>query len=99
MEPKIVLFQGDSITDTDRSRDTDINPGFGYGDMVAGALGYQYPYQYKCFNRGISGNRVVDLYARLRIDMLQLKPDYMSILIGHGFMNVYIYQNSSDFAI
>jgi lysophospholipase L1-like esterase len=40
------------------------------------------PYQFKCINRGISGNRVVDLYARIRRDMINLKPDYMSILIG-----------------
>lgn len=82
MDPKIVLFQGDSITDAGRSRDTDINPGYGYADMVTGALGLAYPYQFTCYNRGISGNRVVDLYARIRKDMIHLKPDYMSILIG-----------------
>ena len=47
-----------------------------------GELGLAYPYQYTCYNRGISGNRVVDLYARIRKDMIHLKPDYMSILIG-----------------
>lgn len=82
MEPKVVLFQGDSITDAGRSRENDVNMGYGYADMVSGSLGYQYPYQYTCINRGISGNRVVDLYARIRKDMIHLKPDYMSILIG-----------------
>ena len=82
MEPKVILFQGDSITDADRSRNSDQNPGFGYADMVMGALGYQRPYEFTYYNRGISGNRVVDLYARIRKDMIQLKPDYMSILIG-----------------
>ena len=82
MEPKVVLFQGDSITDAGRSRENDVNMGYGYADMVTGSLGYQYPYQYKCYNRGISGNRVVDLYARIRKDMIHLSPDYMSILIG-----------------
>lgn len=82
MEPKVVLFQGDSITDAGRSRENDVNMGYGYADMVSGSLGYQYPYQYKCYNRGISGNRVVDLYARIRKDMIHLSPDYMSILIG-----------------
>ena len=65
MEPKVVLFQGDSITDAGRSRENDVNMGYGYADMVSGSLGYQYPYQYKCYNRGISGNRVVDLYASM----------------------------------
>ena len=82
MEPKVVLFQGDSITDAGRSRENDVNMGYGYADMVSGSLGYQYPYQYTCINRGISGNRVVDLYARIRKDMIHLSPDYMSILIG-----------------
>jgi len=82
MEPKVVLFQGDSITDAGRSRENDVKMGYGYADMVSGSLGYQYPYQYTCINRGISGNRVVDLYARIRKDMIHLSPDYMSILIG-----------------
>ena len=37
---------------------------------------------YKIINRGISGNRVVDLYARIKMDIINLKPDVMSILIG-----------------
>jgi lysophospholipase L1-like esterase len=50
--------------------------------MVMGELGYQRPYAFTCYNRGISGDRVVDLFARIRKDMIHLKPDYMSILIG-----------------
>jgi acyl-CoA thioesterase I len=43
------------------------------------------------YNRGISGNRVVDLYARWRVEAINLEPDIISILIGvndtwHGFM-------------
>ncbi len=34
------------------------------------------------YNRGISGNRVVDLYARIKKDIINLHPDYLSILIG-----------------
>ena len=37
---------------------------------------------YTFYNRGISGNRVTDLYVRLKSDIINLKPDYMSILIG-----------------
>ena len=82
MLPKVVLFQGDSITDAGRSRGEDSNPGYSYANRVMGTLGYQYPYQYQFYNRGISGDRVVDLYARIRKDMIRLKPDYASILIG-----------------
>ena len=37
---------------------------------------------WQIYNRGISGNRVVDLYARWKIDALNIRPDILSILIG-----------------
>lgn len=79
---KIILFQGDSITDTARNKETDKHMGCGYATMVGGELSANYPYAYRFYNRGISGNRVVDLFARMKIDMINLKPDIMSILIG-----------------
>ena len=79
---KVILFQGDSITDCGRSREVDFAMGNGYATFVGGALAAAEPYAYRFYNRGISGNRVVDLYARIKIDMINLKPDYMSILIG-----------------
>ena len=79
---KIILFQGDSITDCGRSRESRNNMGHGYATLVGAALGAAEPYQYQFINRGISGNRVVDLYARIKRDFLNLKPDYLSILIG-----------------
>ena len=33
-------------------------------------------------NRGISGNRIVDLYARIKLDCWNHQPDFLSILIG-----------------
>lgn len=82
MEPKLILFQGDSITDADRSRDQESNPGHGYPGMVMGALGLEKPGSYRFLNRGISGDRIVDVYGRIKCDILNLKPDYMSLLIG-----------------
>lgn len=79
---KVILFQGDSITDAGRNYQSEHNKGFGYANMVTGALGVQEPYAYTFYNRGISGNRVVDLYARIKSDMINLKPDYISILVG-----------------
>ena len=40
------------------------------------------PTKHEIFNRGISGNRVVDLYARIKSDVWNLKPDVLSILVG-----------------
>ena len=79
---KTILFQGDSITDAGRARDNDSNVGVGYPVLVKGTLGFEHPGEYTFFNRGISGNRVVDVYARIKSDIINLKPDVMSILIG-----------------
>jgi len=79
---KTILFQGDSITDCGRSREVDFILGEGYAALVTAALGYEQPGQYQFLNRGISGNRIVDLYARIKCDFINLKPDVISILIG-----------------
>lgn len=79
---KTILFQGDSITDAKRDRENDNYLGSGYATMAAGQLGMEHPGEYRFLNRGISGNRVSDLYARIKRDIINLRPDYMSILIG-----------------
>ncbi len=79
---KTILFQGDSITDAGRSRDNDNDRGTGYPTLVSAELGYKYPDEYKFINKGISGNRIVDLYSRIKCDFINLKPDYLTILIG-----------------
>ena len=56
-----ILFQGDSITDAGRSRDSDEYRGSGYPTMAAGQLCLREPGKYTVINRGISGNRVPDL--------------------------------------
>ena len=76
------LFQGDSITDADRRRDDDNNYGYGYPNLFAAEIGKEFPGEYDFINRGISGNRIVDVYARIKRDIINLEPDIMSILIG-----------------
>ncbi|MCS7460882.1 SGNH/GDSL hydrolase family protein [Paenibacillus doosanensis] len=79
----IVLFQGDSITDSSRNRDDPSDLGKGYASMIAGLYGAALPQRQAAFlNRGINGNRVKDLEARWRQDCLELKPDVVSIYIG-----------------
>src|SRR5262249_9736816 len=85
---RVIVFQGDSITDTGRNRDN-------HDANAAGALGNGYPLLVtsavlaahaaeglQCYNRGISGNTVPDLQARWATDTIELKPDVLSILIG-----------------
>lgn len=79
---KTILFQGDSITDAGRSRDNNVNLGQGYPRLVEATLGFENPNEYVFQNRGVSGNRILDVYARIVKDILNIKPDYMSILIG-----------------
>lgn len=79
------LFQGDSITDGGRGRNEDPNHilGHSYAALIAAKLGHEYAeYQPVFINRGISGDRVSDLYARWNEDAISLQPDLISILIG-----------------
>jgi len=90
---KTIIFQGDSITDCGRARtqDPNVNLGSGYVFFNSARILADNPNSdIKIFNRGISGHRVVDLYARWKVDCLNHKPDILSILIGindtwHGF--------------
>lgn len=79
---KRILFQGDSITDAGRSRDDDINKGTGYATLVSAELGFDYPNEYEFINRGVGGDRIMELYGRIKRDIINLKPDVISILIG-----------------
>ncbi len=79
---KTILFQGDSITDMGRSRQNDNERGCGYPTLVAASLGMDRPGEFQFLNRGIGGNRIIDLLGRVKADVINLKPDYMSILIG-----------------
>ena len=78
------LFQGDSITDAGRNRDRDDNFGLGYGYPLLVAADYMKNRrgEFEFINMGISGDKIVDIYARIKEDIINLKPDMMSILVG-----------------
>lgn len=79
----VILFQGDSITDWGRNYEDASSLGVGYALMVAARLGYLFPEKNLTFyNRGIGGNRIVDLQGRWDKDCLDLKPTLVSIYIG-----------------
>lgn len=80
---KRVLFQGDSITDCDRTCiNTEMFKGNGYATLVSSLIGFEMPGEYEFLNRGVSGNRITNVYARVKTDIVNLKPDVMSLLIG-----------------
>ena len=62
-----ILFQGDSITDGGRGRNDDLNHimGHGYQYIVASKLcGDNIDKDITVTNRGVSGNRISDLYGQ-----------------------------------
>lgn len=80
------LFQGDSVTDADRDRNSD-------------DLGQGYPKYFRqvyeeisseqenlpdleFVNRAVNGDRSIEILERLEADIIQLKPDFLSIQIG-----------------
>ena len=82
-----LLMIGDSITDCGRARPV--------GEGLGGALGDGYVAQLEAWlqvsaaqpnirvvNMGTSGNTVRDLKSRWQTDVLDLKPDWLSIMIG-----------------
>ncbi|MFG2710989.1 SGNH/GDSL hydrolase family protein [Streptomyces goshikiensis] len=77
-----VMFIGDSITDCQRLESED-GLGFGYPLRVAGEWGLRYPDRpVTWLNTGIGGNRVRDLEARWQADVLDARPDVVSVLVG-----------------
>ena len=99
----VILFQGDSITDGKRLRgkenEWDLNHqmGHGYAFIVNALLGSRHPERnLKFINRGISGNRVADLYGRWKEDTLNLHPDVLSILVGINDCGSTIYEDAGS---
>lgn len=80
-----IVFFGDSITDAGRNREDEMSLGrYGYGFVhdVSSTLMYQEPNKYQIYNRGIGGNRSIDLYARIKNDLWNLQPDLISLYVG-----------------
>ena len=104
-----IIFFGDSLTDANRARSTDdagrvaetysIVPrayGSGYVFLTAAQLFYEKPQYYQILNRGIGGDRLPQLYARIQLDVWNEKPDVLNILIGSNDMEREGNTNSTD---
>lgn len=82
-----LVMMGDSITDCDRARPVGEGLfgaiGKGYVGLVSGLLQAAYPERkIRVVNMGVSGNTVRDLKARWMTDVVDQKPDWLSIMIG-----------------
>ena len=78
-----IIFFGDSITDCDRDRNDESSLGNGYVKILADKLRPIYPdTDIQLINKGVSGNEVCDLLARVESDVIDLNPDAVVIMIG-----------------
>lgn len=82
---KLVMI-GDSVTDCGRAYPLGEGNGAmgnGYPQYVQSLLDMNYPERHiRVINMGISGNTSADLRQRWQKDVLDLKPDWVSIMIG-----------------
>ena len=105
-----VLYIGDSVTDggwgrsggsmapSDQRNQKDLNHIYGHSYMMLCAAHYESTLPYaglQFFNRGISGNTLDDLRDRWQKDVLDLKPDILSVLIGTNDVWNYIKQHDN----
>ena len=80
-----LLFIGDSITDGGRTYPVGLHQGLGEGYVafVSDLLIACHPQEHvRVLNFGVSGDRVTDLKARWQTDVLDLAPNWLSVMIG-----------------
>jgi len=79
----LILFIGDSVTDCGRNREDLSDLGPSYVKKIDSYLkAFFAELLLRVMNKGVSGNRVIDLQARWQDDCLCYKPDIINILIG-----------------
>ena len=106
-----IVFAGDSITDgawgggngtklpTAQRNQTDLNHIFGHSYMMlcATRLMADHPEQeLQFYNRGISANTLANLEERWENDVLSVKPDIISILIGSNDVHFFLANDSKE---
>jgi len=76
----VIVFAGDSITDSDRRTDR-LGLGYGYVNLVAAAL-RDHGQHSTVVNAGVAGDRVEHLQGRWQADVLDQRPSALSVYIG-----------------
>lgn len=78
-----ILFQGDSITDSNRKYEEFYDLGNGYAYYTAQGLREALPgKKLEFINRGVNGDRTWEMKKRWQEQCIDLQPDVVSILIG-----------------
>ena len=80
---KIIVFFGDSVTDTCKILHPNYHYGAGYVNILKTEFDVSYPnLNIKVYNEGISGNKTEDLIDRFDEDVKSKNPDLIFMLIG-----------------
>ena len=77
-----ILFHGDSVTEWNRDYSDFWSLGDGYVKYVADTLKDAFGDELEFINRGVSGDRTCNILARINEDLIDLKPDIVTMLIG-----------------
>lgn len=93
-----IVFIGDSITDCERDRTDENSLGNGFVKILSDKLRPIYPdMDIQLINKGISGNEVCDVLARVNKDVIDLKPDTTVVMIGiNNVLHQYKYGKQLD---
>ncbi len=93
-----IVFIGDSITDCERDRTDENSLGNGFVKILSDKLRPIYPdMDIQLINKGISGNEVCDVLARVNKDVIDLKPDTAVVMIGiNNVLHQYKYGKQLD---
>lgn len=107
-----VVYAGDSVTDggwgnsageavpTEKRNQWDKNHIYGHSYMMMCAAHYQSTFPengYEFFNRGISGDDIGRLEARWENDVVRMKPNILSVLVGTNDVHYYLENHTEDF--
>ena len=82
-----LVFVGDSITDCSRDFNAQLGVpnslGDGFVSLINGFTTGLYPEkEFMVINKGIGGNTILDLKKRWQVDVLDIAPDVVTIMIG-----------------
>ena len=93
-----IVFIGDSITDCERDRTDENSLGNGFVEILSDKLRPIYTdMDIQLINKGISGNEVCDVLARVNKDVIDLKPDTAVVMIGiNNVLHQYKYGKQLD---
>lgn len=81
----ILLFTGDSVTACERGLPIGerYSLGYGYVSLINSLLACCCPDQVvRVLNTGVNGNRVFELENRWQRDVIDIEPDWLSVMIG-----------------